>query len=637
MFFNELGLPPHEGLPGFGGPPQIDGFVEPEPGVPPPQFEFGYVNSGRFIYGGDSGIPLAVIDCVKDNAASLLYLGISTRMNISFNDSDFVMIVIRPGGPNGNKNEDLRLHIRPVSATPSGTVTGADGAVPAVATPPAPGDSAPTTANPSLPDVRGNRNPAFTTQVFERDTAASPPRVWKTRAAPTNLSVKVRSAKTGSARFWSVELQMPTDGGATWVALQSTFGLYISTGRVFTGGHGQGYVNQMPWPYDPEHAEDNVVVDPHAPFGEFLDNWDVPASAAFAGIGSGLLGSSAKGVKFLSDASGIGVLSGTSISTLLDTTTGATNKMVARVVNTAGVIAQKMRATFHVANFGINGASTPGWGANWAKCPDDSSTTVTRNPTLPVDLPAAPSSGTPTAQDITFDWHISAADHNALRLWDHTCLWVELDSIAGAGQAVNITQSSVRRNLQYTGASTVEHNATLDTYGFGLSRQHNGKHDILLHVATMPIPRQQIDPRRDRPQGEQLYEQIYGPLLAGHISYTPGSKETVGWVSVVNAYVVTNKVLTIDGRKHKVVVGGSSYGFVAEHTLEPGETAGKVDLTHALEAPGLEYRGEGLYQITVAENTRVTLKNRLATIRTDAPGCNLLVRLAQLLKKLFGG
>src|ERR1051325_10287322 len=520
MFFNEFGFPPHQGLPGFDGPPTIDGFAEPEPGVAPPQFEFGYVGDGRFLYGGDAGIPLAVIDCVKDNGANFIYMGISTRMNVSFNNTDFVMIVIRPGGPNGNQNEDLRLHINPVEGPSTPTLAGVDGAKPMTTSPPMPGDSTPTVAQPNLPDIRGNRDPAFITQFLERDTSAGTHPKWKDRAAPpTGFAVKVRSVKNGSARFWSVELKIPTNA-PNWVALNATFGLYISTGRVFTGGQGQGYVDQMPWPYDPDHPDDNVVVDPHAPFDTQIKNWDVPATTPSAGIGSGLLGSGGKGVKFLNDADGIGLLNpGPAITNVLDITVGATNKMVARVVNTAAAIAPKIRATFHTANFGINGAMAPGWGANWAQCPDNTSSPATRNPTLPVDIAAAPAVGTPTPPDLRFDWIISTADNPTLQKWDHTCLWVELDSIAGAGGAASIAQSGVRRNLLYTGFSTAEHNATLDTRGFGMSRQGNGKHDILLHVATMPILRRQIDLRRDQPQAERLFNQMYGSLLAGRINY----------------------------------------------------------------------------------------------------------------------
>lgn len=630
MLFDKLGFPPHEGLPGIDGAPTIDGFVEPEPGItpPPPGLEAGYVNGGRFIYGGNSGIPLGVIDCVRDNALPRIYVGIVTHFNLSFNDNDFVMIVLRPGGPAGNAADDLRIHIKPVSSN-------ADGAVPATTTPPQPGDS-------TSPAVRTNRDPAFATTFYSRDTSVNPPRVWKSRAQPAGFGVKVRSTKSGTARCWSVELQIPTDGGGNWVALQSSFGLYLDVGRPFLM-NGNGYIDQTPWPYDPLAAAANAVTDdPHYPYSaDFLDNWDVPAAGASSGIGTGILvtdqaSNPAKGVKFQAEANGIGVLSGSTITSNLDTTVGdPANTLVARLLNTAEADAADVRATFHVADFGCMGPF--GYGATWATVP------AVPNPTNPKTITGTPSGTTPVAQDITLDWTITQTDHDNLRNWDHTCMWVELDSTAPAGAAVNIIESSVRRNLVYVGMSEAEVDANIEGPSYGPSLTGDGMHDLILHVASIPIPRIKTDPRRDVSPADRYYAQTFGPLLAGHVVETPGSKETVGWVSVVNAYQVTEKVLTIDGRKHKVVVGGGSYALVGEHVLEPGETAANIDIAHTLEGGGVVHHGGGLYQVSVPEHGAVKFKNRLKTVRTDVAGTGadgkgclgLLLPFLAWLKKLF--
>ena len=91
--------------------------------------------------------------------------------------------------------------------------------------------------------------------------------------------------------------------------------------------------------------------------------------------------------------------------------------------------------------------------------------------------------------------------------------------------------------------------------------------------------------------------------------------DSLVWLSVVNSYLVTEKVLTLGGRKHKVVVHGGSYGVVGDHPLQAGETAANTGLSHTLAGPGLRDHGNGMYQISVSERDTVKIVSRMETIR----------------------
>src|SRR5690349_9331084 len=95
-----LGFPPHQGLPWQSGPPAVDGYVEPNPGVqddpdystsspPHVQLEAGYVGGSRYTAADASapssgGVPAVQFQGVKHNADDLIYLAWNIRFDFSF-------------------------------------------------------------------------------------------------------------------------------------------------------------------------------------------------------------------------------------------------------------------------------------------------------------------------------------------------------------------------------------------------------------------------------------------------------------------------------------------------------------------------------------------------------------------------
>jgi hypothetical protein len=621
MIFNELGFPPHEGLPFRPGPPTVDGYVEPEPNCPTAEIEGGYTNGAAFDFAG-TNIPIGVVQCIRHASDDLLYLGFVSRFDPTFDDNDFVMIVLRPAGRNAPASaDDRRLLIKPVS-------TAAEGASP---------------ATPEIPPfhIRTDRDPfVHPVHAFGRDTAAGAPHVWKDLGTIPNLVVRVRSESSGTANFWSVEVQIPTKkagakgGGANWVDLQSPFGLYLNVAQVTSQG-GFHVVTQSAWPFDTLNPAANALVDP---FDNYEADWDAPS------LGDGLIVASqasnpAKGVRFQSGSSSIGVLSSGAIGGTLDMAVGAQNVLAARLVNTAEV-ATSVEATFRLAEYGVPGTADNSNAAWFTISDTPGQDNVGKNPTDPVPLTATPSGNTPVPNDGTLSWKISQADHNTYQnLWDDQCLWVQLESAAGA----NIVQSSVRRNLSLIHQmSRVKKKATIDGRGYGPSGTGGGKHKMILHIAKMPIPRlqQPDDVRGD--EGEdalRLYAELYGQELTAPMFER--DEDVVGWVSIVNAFRDTGEQLTIgkNKTKHRVIVHGGSYAFLAQHTLEPGETADNIELGHWLEGGGVEYKGGGIYELDVPVGGKVTLTNTLqqqpAGTGQDPPHDSWWEWLLRLLRKVW--
>src|SRR5690348_5049543 len=104
--FNRFCLVAHEGLPWEPSPPRIDGYVEPDPGVPSIQLEAGYTHGTRFTYdnGGGSGSPVVAFQAIKDRNDVDLNLGFVTRYDFSFDNNVHIVMVFLPsfGSATGN-------------------------------------------------------------------------------------------------------------------------------------------------------------------------------------------------------------------------------------------------------------------------------------------------------------------------------------------------------------------------------------------------------------------------------------------------------------------------------------------------------------------------------------------------------
>ncbi len=612
MLFNEMPFPSHQGLPFLSDPPRVDGYLEPEPGIVPPpgpnntRLEAGYAGGGRFTFGGEGGIPRAVCQCIKHRTNDELFMAFSARHDPSFDQADFVTIVLRPSFAAAPSAADRRIDVFPVEQGG------------AAANPPDPFDHAG-----SLPLVRTEKDP-FTPAFYERNPGGSPK--WSLVAAPPGFAIKVRSVDSGSLS-WGVEVKIPTD--SAWLALQPEFGLFFDIGQVFFDGIDTNVV-QFAWPFDSDAPLANVLADP---VNTVRANWD-PVT-----MGKGfLLGpgdpNPAKGVRFKQDYAGIGVLSGGAITATLDMAVGASNDLVARLQNTSGATAEDVRARFRIAEFGISGGlygSNPALLALWEEVPEHAPSS-NPSPAGGLDIPPTPLPSSFT--DIVFNWTVTQADHDKFHppmqpaLWDDQCIWVQLDSVAPGGAGVPFAQESVRRNLRLVNLSDAKHPAVVNGAMFGEPLMDHGRHELLLHVTKTLIPPTRpgptpLDVLYRRGQGGEVELLDDNPLTNGEAG-VEDKAPTATWHTIVHAYQRTQQTLTDDDKTvRRIVVHAGSYAYVARHELQSGEEHGSLDIVHELVPDGdVEFKalGNDFYLLTIAPDERVVLVNELRTVpRRDRP------------------
>ena len=679
-FYDQLPFPSSTGLPGTyngvstWGPPTVDGFREDEPGITTVpgvhQLEAGYTGGGRFTYGGASGVPVAVVDCIKDSGADFIYMCFTSRYDVSFDNDDFVMVVLRPGGPGASNANDRRIDVQPVVSGTGGSAGGAKTA-PAV-----PNDYQVGTG--LTPEIRTAKDPQANA-FYSRTGSPSP--TWAPLATTPAVGVKARSVLSSPGNnHWSVELKIPTTiaaGGASWVNLGNTFGLWFVIGQVFTNPSGLEDVVQYQWPMDPANPLNNILADP---FDSTLKvDWDPTTLGTATILAPGAM-NTALGVHFYGGYNAVGILdaAGTTVTSVLDMTLAKTNRFVARLRNNSPNTAPKVTARFRLADFGLSGGI---WNAAWNDVP---ATAPSANPAPSggVDIPTAAS---PTSYtQIECDWKISAADRTKYGpLNRDQCVWVELSTLAVPSPghvAAQIAEQSMYHNLQVQNLSVAQPKALVDSTLLDKRNLVAGKHRLVLHVVSDPVfvskdrhtPMERylaqaghalatdvasvrmstapvavdrpptlvdrvlrrtpttVEIRPEAPEPVHVAERVdinkipivaENPILSGRAVLAPVGRPGGGrippsrvanWHSVVNGYQRTNKTLTFDGKKRKVMVYAGSYAYLARHVLLAGETVRKVQFTHSLaNTPGMTSLGKGLYQLEVGPTQKLNLVNNL--------------------------
>lgn len=633
--FDKIVFPVFEGLPFQVQPPTVDGYIEPEqlegpgqtgvptaPGdIPHPGPEVGYTHGARFSYGdgGGTGIAVSALQGVWDPASQLLYLGFLVRYDFSFDDQDRIVVVLRdPYLVNPGQSSDTRR----IDILPLATGSGAQ----APDNPTLPGGI----PQPSL-HARWDKPPRTPPAFYKLNAAGATP-VWLADSQPANFDVKVRSVHSdgSSAYYWSVELKIPTSmtsGGASWINLSPSFGLYTNIIRVCTSCTGlpiDGFPStQFTWPLNPAAPDDRTIQDQGG--AELTpDNWDIPANwlgeATLLAPGAT---NPARGVKFQNGVFSIGVRQGLNVSsaigdTLDMTAVGNQNTLVARLVNDDQTNpTPQVNAEFRLADFGIGG----GMPGVWAKVPS------TPNPSALAAVPAPAGMATPAPVDLTSIWTIAAGDRSKYQsLWTDQCLWVTLSST----NAANIVEESMRRNLTVHTMSEYAGGFTISGEGYGPPPDGASDHDFLLHSVAV-----QLNLFRHAEEKERLSH----PLVSG-TSAGDGAQPPVTWLWVTNGYRDTARTLTINGNKYRIYVHAGSFGHVFVHEVEGTEAPESIDLGVAFSGGGLQRHSPSLSTLRVPNGGAVTVRTRFSVVPRSvgtARGClSWLAPLLRWLRKLLG-
>jgi hypothetical protein len=584
---DQLNFPPHEGVPGDGSAPTIDGYIEVDPAAPTSELpassgiDTGWSRAVMYTYQGGT-LPQVEIRSLRDNSQPYIYLGFIVRADPNFDDED-VIVVSFQDNYNGmaHAGEERRLHIFPVVLNV--------------------GAKTPSTTIPMPYDVRAD-SVAANIEYYTWNGSA-----WVHPGTnPTNITAHVRSWKPAGENCWGVELKIPTTnsaegGGSSWLNLGSPFGVYINVIRVC--GSAACAAGPSPAP--------GIPVDTFAVQEFTFPRADYAASPPTriiqgallqeippAWYGEGTFGAqgSGAGVKFLNSIAGIGVKQGAS-STLSYKIEGqigtppvpAENKMTARVVNSGTTPANDVKAEFRIANWGLPPMSY----TNWAKIParnDTSNPNPNTNPTPGGTIPVATNNPPTQADSVDLElwWKLNATERmDYLANSQHQCILVRLTS----SQNVNFVEESVRWNFDFQHLSKASEIAQIS--GRGYPKPENGdEHEFVLHVHHGRVQR----------GGEQT----------GALTHVERTGAAFMWMA--HGYRVTPGVLEIQARHaHKplrhfrIMQYVGSFGIMAI-AKDPAIT----EIDYDLAGDTLKQVGDGVYRVGVAHGQDIFVRTRFA-------------------------
>ena len=614
---SEICFPLHEGLPGDSNPPDMDGLVEPEIGLPAEPVEAGWTGSQRVTYGGGSSVPIMVFQGVKERTADFIYLSFIVRFDQAFDENDAIVLLLRDTygapPPTNHTAATRRIHIFPN--------------FPGVGAGPA---SQP--ADVPLYELRKNR-PVRATEFFKWNGVSWAP------AAVTNTSVTLKCRSwvtgTGANKNWSLEVKLPTTAalGGDWINLGAEFGFFYDLIRVCGTGACEGgagaainefFSAQFSWPTG------RTLSDPASGPLPTLKDYEVPASW----LGKAHLGSSAscRGVKFANGNNSIGrVLGGALVGTISSQTT-VTNTLRAQVVNDGATPANGVQATFRLANWGIGPADVNLWSKVRADAVANNG-----NPSVP---PANLAAGGGTA-NLDMRWTLNAAESASYQSRTHQCMWVTLDS----NQSAIFSESSERRNMDFVSASTFEEDAEISAKGYPAPKSGPDQEFLLL---TTGIPLFSIRPYdgwtpRDTKRGATQDGPVVNqrdtnlPWILTEIYERWGKSVGVvsSWVWIVNGYRKTAETLTLDGKRHRIYDFVGSFGYVAEHNGLVNEWAQDISV------PGMPpSQTPGAYRVSIPDGGVAKIRVKLEA--KESIPCSLAFVLGLLgviweqIKKLLG-
>ena len=623
---------------GVAGKPKIDGFVHDDQGIFTSQgapnwepAEVGYTNGSRIYLGGaGSGLQPVIAQVVKDG--NTLVFGFFCRGDFSFDDSDVVVLALRPNSGAGSM-EARRIDIKPVWGVDGGNPKGIGfGAGEANA------------ADQTVPEAWVNNPPyqvrtkkhARSVQFYNQaagSTAWTPytPAAFPQMGTPSdpaddngaNYRIRVRSWEPSVAAgspleaAWSVEIRLPIDkvtGGTDWIDLSAAgFGLYFNiarTGRLASSGSDlldDWYCTQMRFP---DFAS---AVPPVSTNSRLTGNLGAATVINPSWYGTGLINPAATagaGVRFKNGVWGVGRRAAG------DTTTAPSgaiavnqpNDMVAILENT-GPAVNGIEAVFYIGKYGLGS-----WGdfkipAGMAANASDANL-------------AAGSPGTPSAEATSVRvFNVPGADSADYLANFHRCMVVELTST----NPVTFTQSSIRRNMDF--ATLSEYETTAEVSGRGYPTPADGDHDFLLFTRCRAIGVQQIvNSYRDQSKHDpETIAMVAGALQHAAGGQTDGQPGVVGinrdsvharapdytnvvvYAWITEGYRRTDTYFQVDDKKMVVLDETPGAFGVAAHHVGLND-----NFSWALDGPGLAKYGNGIHSLKVPAGGAVTLSIKLS-------------------------
>lgn len=614
---------------GVAGKPNVDGYVHDDQGVFTGETaETGYVNGSRIYLGGaGSGLQPVIAQVVKDGNS--LVFGFFCRGDLSFDDSDVVVLALRPNAGSANM-EARRIDIRPVWGVNGGNPNDIGF-----------GAGEPNAADQTIPEPWVD-NPPYQVRTKKHARAvqfynqASGSASWNPYTPAgfvppgpgdpaddngANYRIRVRSWQPAVAAgspleaAWSIEVRLPIDkatGGGDWIDLAAGgFGLYFNiarSGRLPDSGSDfldGWYCTQLRFP------DFGAAVPPVGTNSRLTGNLGASTLIDPSWYGTALINPPANagaGVRFKNGVWGVGRREHLDTATAPGSTIAVnkTNDMVAILENT-GPAVNGIEAVFRIGKYGLGS-----WGD--FKIPNGMATNAT-DANLAGGTPGTPSPEQTSVR--TFD--VAAADKPDYLANSHRCMVVELTS----PNPVTFTQSSVRRNMDFATLSDVE--TTAEVSGRGYPTPASGDHDFLLFTRCRAISVQRlVSWYREHPNFDpETIAMVAGALqhaadkadgVAGAIvnhdhmrttSVDYGNVVVYAWIT--EGYRRTDTYLQVDDKKMVVLdETPGAFGLAAHHVGEQDR------LSWSFDAPGLSNHGNGIHALKVPDGGAVTLNIRLS-------------------------
>ena len=341
------------------------------------------------------------------------------------------------------------------------------------------------------------------------------------------------------------------------------------------------------------------------------------------------------------DVQGVRFIAGTGIGNLLDTeltvippnsiptaiprgqiAVNKDNNFVALLENT-GPQAVNVTAEVRIANWGV--------GNLWAH-PDN------MTPVLSPSIPLAAQTGANPVQGFTINKWPSGFNHNpapdgTISSWmekyrppedathrPHQCIWVEIRADANS----NISQSSMRRNMDFAKLSDVERTAEIGGHDYPEPADGSGQHEILLFSRCRKIVVQELV---DQKNPDEIALEVVGRAVqlaegagqssADHVGMAtkgqPIWKDSVVYLWITEAFRRTGELVTIDGIESEAADNSAGdFGLIAYHEGVDDNVSWSFD------GPGVVNLGNGAHSVKVPHKGSVPVKIKLAA-SSDGP------------------
>ncbi len=473
----------------------------------------------------DGAIPEDVaFQAIRSIDGNTLYMSFEVKSDTDLEDTDVIVVGIRPDSTITTSSNDRMLRIYPGSKTIH----------------------------------------------YYRDSAA-----WQEYTPTISSGFKVGTLdETGANSRWSVEIRIPAQAqGSEWPQIQGSFLLYYDVLRTYAEVSGEYVVSQFSWPRFAPRVRGNIDT------FQFSPAWWGEAKKADPLTTNGVsISSSDIGV-----IPAAGDLS-TAPTNVMTTDTSRINTFVARVRNTTtqekddgagGVIVSPkevsgVNVTFRIANWGVPSLSAQYWSIILAN--------VAPYNQNPVPAQTSPTPGDSVIEGNTYgqyeaQWQLTGDQRNLyVTDWGptvnelHQCIHVLVDAPSGN---VNFLNKSVVRNMNFDGASKFSQVACIDSRGYGPPPFGWKDQRFLLF-----INQQRLD------EGADLKGQMAAFMSARGKQKSGATSSYFIWSAHATRY--TGDVVIINGVPHKAVDPVGSFGHVMEHKGEVRDWNNSLEGTTAI-------------------------------------------------------